>query len=62
MKTRIAAAAVAAMSFAAAFAAEPKSVTRDGRTVEFVECEKCEMRARFAADGKRSIRYISLAA
>ena len=59
MKTRIAAAAVAAMSFAAAFAAESKSVTRDGRTVEFVECEKCEMRARFAADGKHATVNIS---
>ena len=37
MKASIVAAAIAALSSAAAYAAESKSVTRDGRTVEFVE-------------------------
>ena len=59
MKASIVAAAIAALSSAAAYAAESKSVTRDGRTVEFVECEKCEMRARFAADGKHATVNVS---
>lgn len=59
MKASIVAAAIAVLSSAAASAAESKSVTRDGRTVEFVECEKCEMRARFAADGKHATVNVS---
>ena len=59
MKDIVVAAAIAVLSSAAAYAAESKSVTRDGRTVEFVECEKCEMRARFAADGKHATVNVS---
>jgi len=58
MKTALA--ALAALLLAgAADCAESKTVTRDGRTVEFVECPKCEMRARFAADAKSATINVS---
>ncbi len=34
-----------------AFAAQLKSVTRDGKKVDFIECERCPMLAKWSEDG-----------
>ncbi len=34
-----------------AFAAQMRSVTRDGKKIDFIECEKCEMLAKWNEDG-----------